>query len=228
LGNHLNIAKPVALLFAGSAILLFSCKVKEPVTPIDEETVVARVIDSMTTIATDNGRRTQRFFTPLVEDYDFAKEPFSEYRRGIEVITYDSLGVESSNVVADYALHWTKRDFWELKGNVKMVGSDGRKLFTQQLFWDRKTKRIYSNVDSKVEEGEDVFIGEGFEAEEDMARWTFRRLKGRVSVDVEPTEPTPDSLRVDSLGSVAPLQESEPAAQELQPILEEPIPVENR
>jgi LPS export ABC transporter protein LptC len=158
--------------------------------PIDEETVVARAIDSMTTIATDNGRRTQRFFTPLMEDYDFAKEPFSEYRRGIEVIGYDTLGVENSNVVADYALHWTKRDLWELKGNVKMTGSEGRRLTTQQLFWDRKTHLIYSNVDSKVEEGADVFIGEGFDADENLERWTFRRLKGQVAVSVEPTQDT--------------------------------------
>jgi hypothetical protein len=184
----------------------------------------------MTTIATDNGRRTQRFFTPLMEDYDFAKEPFSEYRRGIEVISYDSLGAETSNVVADYALHWTKRDMWELKGNVKMVGSDGRRLSTQQLFWDRKIERIYSNVDSKVEEGEDVFIGEGFDADENLARWTFRRLKGKVAVDIEPAEPAPDSLRVDSLsrvdslGSVALTQEPKPAAQKLQPATEEPKP----
>jgi hypothetical protein len=180
----------------------------------------------MTNIATDNGRRTQRFFTPLLEDYEFAKEPFSEYRKGIEVIGYDSLEVENSHVEADYALHWTKRDLWELKGNVKMVGTDGRKLFSQQLFWDRKTKRIYSNVDSKVEEGDDVFIGEGFEANEDITRWTFRKLKGKVSVDVSPTEPTPDSLRVDSLGGVTPLQESEPSARELQPVGENSLAIE--
>jgi hypothetical protein len=171
----------------------------------------------MTLIVTDNGRRTQRFFTPLVEDYDFAKEPFSEYRRGIEVISYDSLGAETSNVVADYALHWTKSDFWELKGNVKIVGSEGRRLFTQQLFWNRKTKRIYSNVDSRIDENNGFYIAVGFESNEDLTRATLRELKGQVSVDVEPVEPAPDSLRIDSLGSVALLQEPEPAAQELQP-----------
>jgi hypothetical protein len=178
----------------------------------------------MTNITTDNGRRTQRFFTPLVEDYDFAKEPFSEYRRGIEWISYDSLGAETSNVVADYALHWTKRDFWELKGNVKIVGSDGRKLFTQQLFWDRKIKRIYSNVDSRIEEDDAFYTVGRFESDEDLTRSTFGELKGQVSVDVQPAEPTPDSLRVDSLGGVVPSQEPESAVQESQPASEEAKP----
>jgi hypothetical protein len=173
---------------------------------------VARAIDSMTTIVTGNGRRTQRFFTPLMEDYDFAKEPFSEYRRGIEVISYDSLEVETSHVVADYALHWTKRDFWELKGNVVLVGSDGRRLLTQQLFWDRKTKRVYSNVDSRIEENDGYYIAERFESDEDLTHATLSKLKGRVSVDVEPAAPVPDSLK--SNGAVD--ESGELAAQRLQ------------
>ena len=39
---------------------------------------------------------------------------------------------------------------------------DGKTLYTQQLFWNARTKKIYSNVDSKIVQnnGRDVFIGE--------------------------------------------------------------------
>ncbi|MEG2576720.1 MAG: SAM-dependent methyltransferase, partial [Glutamicibacter sp.] len=46
-------------------------------------------------------------------------------------------------------------------------------LYTQQLFWNAQTKKIYSNVDSKIVQsgGRDVFIGEGFESDEGFKDW---------------------------------------------------------
>ena len=71
-----------------------------------------------------------------------------------------------------------------------VVKSDGKNLYTQQLFWNQQTKKIYSNVDSKIvqNDGRDVFIGEGFESDEEFKDWRFRRMKGRMEVEVKPTE----------------------------------------
>lgn len=189
----------IALPVLGGAVLFASCSAASVPEPVDEENVISRQMENMTAITSKNGSRTQRFYTQLLESYEFAKEPFEEYRKGIELVSYDSLEMESSSISADYALHWTKRDLWELKGNVVATGSEGRTLFSQQLFWDRKIKRIYSNVDSKVVEGDDVFIGEGFEADDDFSRWTFRKLKGKVSVDTEPAKPKEPVAEVDSV-----------------------------
>ena len=65
--------------------------------------------------------------------------------------------------------------------------SDGKTLYTQQLFWNSRTKKIYSNVDSKIVQnnGRDVFIGEGFESDEEFKDWRFRRMKGRMEVEMK-------------------------------------------
>ncbi len=195
----------IALLITGSAISLMlpSCGGNKKAPPMNDESLIARTVDSMEWLTTKNGKTTNLFKALLMEDHAFAKAAFQEYRKGIEVIGYDSLEQESSYVVADYALHWTERDLWELKGNVLVTGEDGRRLTTQQLMWDVKLKKIYSNVDSRVEEGENVFFPEGFEAVDDFSSWTFRRLKGRVSVD---TAPTADSTTVAS--PAPPVEES--------------------
>ncbi len=134
-------------------------------------------MENMEIISSENGRRTRIFRAPLFEDYAFAKAPFQEYRRGMEMIDFDSLEVQNLNVVADYALYWVDRDFWELKGNVRVTSADGRILTTQQLNWDRKIKKIYSNVDSKVEDNDgSMSIGEGFEANDDFSEWIWRAI----------------------------------------------------
>ncbi len=66
-----------------------------------------------------------------------------------------------------------------------------KKLYTQQLFWNARTKKIYSNVDSKIvqNDGRDVFIGEGFESDEGSSRTgASAAMKGRMEVEVKPNE----------------------------------------
>ncbi len=195
--------------------MLSACDRQKQAEPINEDTLISRSVDSMLVITTENGKKTNLFSALVMEDYEFARVPFTEYRKGVEAIAYnDSTGVETSHIMSDYALHWTDRDLWELKGNVMVVGEEGRKLFSQQLTWDRKTKKIYSNVDSKVEEGDDVFIGDGFEADDDFSRWTFRRLTGRVSVDVEPSKPQDPAAANDSVKPAAPEPQALPQTNE--------------
>jgi hypothetical protein len=47
------------------------------------------------------------------------------------------------------------------------------------------TKRIYSNVDTKLVTDTDEIVGEGFESDEAMVQPRFRRWKGRMEVDAE-------------------------------------------
>jgi hypothetical protein len=52
-------------------------------------------------------------------------------------------------------------------------------------------------VDSKVIQGQDVFIGEGFESDDRFEKWSFRKFTGKLTVDTEVTE-EPDSTATES------------------------------
>ncbi len=187
----------VALLAVGSAISLLSCE-NAPKTPdLDDKKIVSRTVRDMESLQSENGVKKQLMRAPLREEYEYAEPAYEEYTRGIEAIGFDSLGMPASRVVADYALHWTDRDVWELNGNVVVEGEQGQKLFTQQLRWDRKIKKIYSHVDCKVEQEQenDVLYGVGFEAADDFSRWTFLGVTGTVYVAAEPVA---DSVAVEA------------------------------
>ncbi len=182
----------VALLVMGSAILLYSCSA-ENTKEVNKETLLTQQSDSLTIVQTAEGKCDYVFTTPLMERYEFAKEPYMEFRKGVEITTYDdSTGLEASYLIADYAIFYEKRELWEAKGNVVARNVEGQTLYTQQLFWNQKTHRIYSNVDSKVIQGQDVFIGEGFESDDRFEKWSFRKFTGKLTVDTEVTE-EPDS-----------------------------------
>ena len=122
-------------------------------------------------------------------------------------------------LTANYAIYYQNRELWEAKGNVVVEKSDGKTLYTQQLFWNARTGKIYSNVDSKIVQnnGRDVFIGEGFESDEEFKDWRFRRMKGRMEVEMKQRA---DSTSADSSAE-------RPAAGRPAPTPVKPVPESN-
>ena len=200
----------VALSVAGSAILLFSCSgPKEQASSTAEEAMMTEYSEDLSIINSQNGRRSYHFVTPLLEGYTLAREPYREFRKGIKITTYqdDSLSSVDAVLTANYAIYYQNRELWEAKGNVVVEKSDGKTLYTQQLFWNARTGKIYSNVDSKIVQnnGRDVFIGEGFESDEEFKDWRFRRMKGRMEVEMKQRA---DSTATDSTAMNAPAKDS--------------------
>ncbi len=199
---------PIALLLLGSAIFFWGCGSATQSTSTEESTtrqVMTQQSEDLTMLYSQQGNRSYRFRTPLLERYDVAQEPYMEFRRGVEVQTYnDSTHQEDSRLTANYAIFLIDRELWEAKGNVVVINASGQRLETEQLFWDQKSKRIYSNVDSRLTQGTDVIVGEGFESDENFEEYSFRRPKGRAWVEA-------DAL-TDSTNRAAPAAGSDTAA----------------
>ena len=200
MGKRMTRTIRVALSVTGSAILLFSCADKDAGrASASEETMMTEYSEDLSVVMSQNGRRSYHFVTPLLEGYSLAREPYREFRKGVKITTYqnDSLTTVDAVLTANYAIYYENRELWEAKGNVVVEKSDGKTLYTQQLFWNARTKKIYSNVDSKIVQnnGRDVFIGEGFESDEEFKDWHFRRMKGRMEVQMKQSA---DSAATDS------------------------------
>lgn len=221
----------VALSVAGSAILLFSCEESEwGAATANNDKLMNEYSENLSIVMSQNGRRSYHFVTPLLEGYMLGSEPYREFRKGVKITTYkdDSLSSVDAVLTANYAIYYDKRELWEAKGNVVVEKSDGKTLYTQQLFWNARTGKIYSNVDSKIVQsgGRDVFIGEGFESDEEFKDWRFRRMKGQMEVDATPRQPADSAGRAsrDTVERRPRATRSEPAARPVQPAASVPAP----
>lgn len=125
-----------------------------------------------------------------MERYELAKAPFSEFRKGIHVETFnDSTSKMESELTANYAYYDETKELWETRGNVIGRNHTGDKtLFTEQLFWDQKTDKIYSDKQVKVLDGNSIEIGNGFESDGAFNVWTFRKPMGRREMLKDSTE----------------------------------------
>lgn len=144
---------------------------------------------NLTMIMSENGRPSYIFKTPLVEGYTLGREPYREFREGVDIITFsdDSLNQKESTLIANYAIYYENQKLWKAVGDVEVENKAGRELYSQQLFWNAQTQRIYSNVETKVIDNQtgDIYIGEGFESDEKMENWKFRKLKGKMRMEIE-------------------------------------------
>ncbi|MFR9619862.1 MAG: cell division protein [Rikenellaceae bacterium] len=189
-----------ALLILGGAVMLVCCKGEGTVDPMAnaKEHLLTELSRDMTINMSENGRPSYIFEAPLVEGYTMASDPYRKFREGIKITTFtnDSLNEVNGVLTGDYAIFYEKRDLWEVVGNVVVVKSDGKTLTSEQLFWNAQSKRIYSNVDTRIDDAStgDIYEGEGFESDEAMVVWSFRRLKGRMSVEeVAPAAQSPQA-----------------------------------
>ena len=179
----------VALSIVGSAILLSSCEDNAPKDDkAAEEALMTEYSEHFSIVESQNGIRSYAFSAPLVEGYSQAREPYREFRKGIKMITYkkDSLSTVDVVLTANYAINYEKRQLWEAKGNVVVTKGDSVTYYFQQLFWDARTKKIYSNLDSKMvsNNGRDVMHFEGFETDEEFKDPRIRRGKQHMEVKV--------------------------------------------
>lgn len=198
-----KICLQLALPALGSAFLLFSCDDDgNGAAAVNEETLMTEQSENLSIVMSENGRKSYFFKTPLLEGYTLARDPYREFRKGIDITTYqdDSMSSVNANLTANYAIYYENRKLWEAKGDVVVIKADGTELYTQQLFWNSMTKRIYSNVDTKIVKGTDVFFGEGFESDEELKQWKFRRMTGRMFVKMVPGEESEEEESGDNEG----------------------------
>ena len=141
--------------------------------------------ENMSIAMSENGLKSYYFETPLIEGYAMARDPYREFRKGIKITMFenDSLQSVSATLVANYAIFYENRKLWEAKGDVKVVQSGGRKLNTSQLFWNQATHTIYSNVDCIIIDSDQTIYCEGFESDEEMKDWSYRKVKGVAYIE---------------------------------------------
>ncbi len=199
----------VALPLLGSAILLFSCQAsapqtEEPTESQNAENMMTEYSENLSIVMSENGLKSYHFETPLMEGYTLARDPYREFRKGIKITMFeeDSTSNDAATLTANYAIFYENRKLWEAKGDVVVIQTNGRRLYTQQLFWNQSTHRIYSNVDSRIVDGDEMTDCEGFESDEEMVQWKYRKLKGVTYFTMSEDGGTKsDSTKVDKTSS---------------------------
>ncbi len=149
----------------------------------NREEVPSLIVEELETTITDSGKVRLKFITPEMLQYDRKKEPYRDFPKGLHCIMYQNDGKIDAQIKCRNAIFYEKDELWELNIDVEAMNQKGEVLSTEQLFWDMKAERIYSEKFVTITQGENVYTGTGFEADQNMDNWTIKNLTGDLELD---------------------------------------------
>ena len=151
---------------------------------------------NVNTLISDSGVTRYRIETPLWYMYESqsVEEPYWYFPEGIYVEQFDSLFATETMIEGDTAIYYKKPQIWQLDGNVHIENIEGKKFYTQQLFWDQAAREIYSDSAIQIIDGEEVIEGVGFRSNEQITKYVILRTTGIFTVERQPEQPDTTSL----------------------------------
>ncbi len=123
---------------------------------------------------------------PVLEHYIINNDSsYIEFKKGVDVKFFNDKGIEDSHLTSEYAIHYEKDDKIRTEKNVQVVNRNGDKLSTEKLWWDKKNRKIYSDVFVKIHTSEEIIFGDGLESNEDFTKYRILNIKGTINIKDE-------------------------------------------
>lgn len=169
-----------AAAFMAVQTLVTACKNDNPVAVgnVDADSVPTMTTRNVETLISDSGVVRYRITTPIWYVYDEASEPRWNFPEGVDLEKYDMLFRREATVRADSATYFKAKELWRLDGNVNITNTQGVKFLTEQLFWDQRGHKLYSDSFIHIERPDRVLEGYGFDSNDQLTRYTIRRVSG--------------------------------------------------
>ena len=114
--------------------------------------------------------------------------PYTEFNDGLKVDFYnDSLRV-TSNLTANYGIRYENEMKTIMRNDVQVVNENNEHLSTEELIWDEKNHRIYSDKFVKITTPDQVIYGEGMEADEQLTTYKIKKPQGTIRTEMDAME----------------------------------------
>ncbi|WP_312923869.1 LPS export ABC transporter periplasmic protein LptC [Empedobacter brevis] len=162
------------------SILLFSCKKELP--PINKKKVEfpSRTLINANIINRDSGRISMNVRSPLIEEYTTVDSPYTVFRKGLDLDFYQKGQIKPGYFQADWAKLSDATGIYEGRGNVIIVNEKGDSLKSEQLFWNKKNKTVYTSKEVYLisSEGDSLTAKNGLQATDDLESYTLFNNQG--------------------------------------------------
>jgi LPS export ABC transporter protein LptC len=107
-----------------------------------------------------------------------------EYPEGVYIEFYNKDTVKTSTLQADQAYYTAETDEYRAVGNVMLESLEKQqKLNTEELFWNRRDKQVYTEKFVVIETRDDILHGQGLTAAQDFSSYRILKPTGELSLD---------------------------------------------
>lgn len=174
-----------SMLSAAGAYLLCTLSILTSCSEEKKETISAntdpetfptvRSVD-VNTVISDSGITRYRIETPLWLMFEEAKDPTWKFPNGVHLEKFDDHNRIEASIDCDSATFFKVQQIWKLDGYVNIRNTIGEKFLTNQLFWDQRKRKVYSDSLIHIERQGKIIEGYGFNSNETMTHYNVRRV----------------------------------------------------
>lgn len=130
----------------------------------------------------DSARVRVRITGPRLNYYSERENPRQEFTEGVKVEFFDAALHVTSTLTAKTGVRSQDRGQVIVRDSVVLTTDKQETLETEELIWDEKTEKVYTEKFVKVTKPGEVIYGIGLEANQDFSYWKITVPKGRIKV----------------------------------------------
>ena len=101
---------------------------------------------------------------------------------GIKVDFFNESGQTTSTLTAKSAIQNERDDKIFIREDVVVKSKSNETLETDELIWDERAKKLYTDKWVKVSTPDEVIYGYGFTSNQEFSYWEIRKVRGRFNV----------------------------------------------
>lgn len=148
------------------------------VADVDAAVFPTMVTRDVETLISDSGITRYRITTPVWFDYDEVGEPYWRFPEGLYLEKFDDIFRKEATIRSDSAIYFKNKQLWRLDGNVDISNVANERFLTQQLYWDLRADKVYSDSFIHIERADKVIEGDGFKSNGQMSCYSIINVAG--------------------------------------------------
>ena len=172
-------------LFVGGLLGFVACNgpKQEKQQIFSENDVAVEVGREVEILYSDSAVVRVRVTGPLLHNYNDRENPRQEFPSGVKIDFLEPNLSVRSTLTAKTATRYQEKGQIIARDSVILVSAKQERLETEELIWNEKTAKIYTEKFVKVSKPGEIIYGYGLEAEQDFSYWKITVPKGRIKVE---------------------------------------------
>lgn len=165
------------------ALCALSCSndLKEVNKVIEKSEAYFEIGENVTMIFSEDAIVKVNLKAPVVKR-SVGREEFTEFPEGIEVDFYNDSLETDTKLKSNYAKRLDNQDIFEMKGNVIVQNSFGETLKTEELIYNRRSKKLHTEKAVNIRTENQIIFGKGLTANEDFSRWEIKDITNSYTI----------------------------------------------
>lgn len=130
------------------------------------------------TFISDSGIIQYKIKSPVWYVYDERDTPYWSFPKSLYLEKYDRNYKVIASIACDSAKYFKNQHLWRLDGNVELHRAPKDVFLTQQLFWNEREHKLYSDSFIHIETATHILEGYGFISNDRVTEYTIRKPSG--------------------------------------------------